>query len=214
MIFSVITFLLHYQCYDIRFPEVSIWLRKNGAQILTYPSAFSYSTGKAHWKILNRSRAIENQCFVISPAQIGKHNDRRESWGNAMIVSPWGEILTQCTEELEVKVIDLNLKAIDKVVNNMPCFNHRRDDVYLLEAKYNASKTEESEYFMFENNKVDRRTIFMESDLCVAFTNIRCVVPGHVLVCTKRNIPRVEEMTVEETKDFFIMVTKISKVLE
>lgn len=53
-------------CYDIRFPEAPIWLRQNGAQIVTYPSAFSVSTGKAHWDILNRSRAIENQCFVIS----------------------------------------------------------------------------------------------------------------------------------------------------
>lgn len=64
-------------CYDIRFPETAIWLKKQRAQIITYPSAFSVSTGKAHWDILNRSRAIENQCFVVSAAQQGKHNDKR-----------------------------------------------------------------------------------------------------------------------------------------
>lgn len=78
-------YVLFFQCYDLRFPELSTILRKRGAQLLTYPSAFACSTGKAHWEILLRARAIENQCFVIASAQIGFHNVKRESYGHAMV---------------------------------------------------------------------------------------------------------------------------------
>lgn len=74
-------------CYDLRFPEVSTHLRKLGATILTYPSAFSVSTGKAHWEVLLRSRAIENQCYVIAAAQNGAHNKKRSSYGHAMVLN-------------------------------------------------------------------------------------------------------------------------------
>ena len=77
-------FLLHFQCYDIRFAESSLILAQSGAEILTYPSAFAFSTGTAHWDILNRCRAIENQCYVISAAQIGNHNAKRKSYGHAV----------------------------------------------------------------------------------------------------------------------------------
>ena len=73
------------QCYDIRFPELSIILRNMGAQILTYPSAFTYETGAAHWEVMLRARAIENQCYVIAAAQTGTHNKKRMSWGHAMV---------------------------------------------------------------------------------------------------------------------------------
>jgi predicted amidohydrolase/diadenosine tetraphosphate (Ap4A) HIT family hydrolase len=201
-------------CYDIRFGEVSSILRKLGAEILTYPSAFSYSTGKAHWEILNRSRAIENQAFVISAAQIGDHNKKRKSWGHAMIVSPWGEILAECSNELECKVAELDLDEIQKVKNNMPCFEHRRDDVYRLEALKKTPVTNTCDYYLFENNKVFKETIFYETELCYAFTNIRCVVPGHVLVATKRVIPRLSDLSLEETKDFFVTICKVQKVVE
>lgn len=69
----------------MRFPEASTILRKNGATCLTYPSAFAYTTGSAHWESLLRARAIENQCFVIAPAQIGYHNEKRRSYGHAMV---------------------------------------------------------------------------------------------------------------------------------
>lgn len=73
------------QCYDLRFPELSTILRKQGANVLTYPSAFAMSTGKAHWEVLLRSRAIETQCFVIASAQIGFHNEKRESYGHGLV---------------------------------------------------------------------------------------------------------------------------------
>jgi predicted amidohydrolase len=72
-------------CYDVRFSEVALLLRKAGATILTYPSAFAVSTGRAHWEVLLRARAIETQCFVIAAAQIGFHNKKRESYGHAMV---------------------------------------------------------------------------------------------------------------------------------
>jgi deaminated glutathione amidase len=77
-------------CYDIRFCEGASWLKSRGAEIITYPSAFALTTGKAHWDILNRCRAIENQCFIVSAAQQGKHNEKRSSYGQAVVISPWG----------------------------------------------------------------------------------------------------------------------------
>jgi len=73
------------QCYDMRFPELSLTLRNMGAEILTYPSAFTYQTGAAHWEVILRARAIENQSYVVAAAQTGMHNKKRVSWGHAMV---------------------------------------------------------------------------------------------------------------------------------
>lgn len=169
-------------CYDIRFPESPILLKKQGAQIITYPSAFAVATGKAHWDILNRSRAIENQCFIISSAQQGKHNEKRSSYGQAIACSPWGEIIGRCSEELEVQFVEIDLEKITKVETNMPCFQHRRADIYSLQVKSFDYLTPRAlnESFVFEKYPVDSGTIFYETQNTVAFTNIRCVVPGHV----------------------------------
>lgn len=130
-------------------------------------------------------------------------------------MSPWGDVLAKCTEDLEVQFVELDLEKITKVERNMPCFSHRRDDVYSIAMKTaNSLEPASSEPFMFEKYPIDRRTIFYETEFCVAFTNIRCVVPGHVLIATKRNIPRVEKMTEEETKDLFFVACKIAKVLD
>ncbi|KAJ3363561.1 Carbon-nitrogen hydrolase [Allomyces javanicus] len=82
-------------CYDIRFPALSAALRARGANVLTFPSAFTEPTGAAHWSILNRARAIETQCYVVSPAQIGRHSSARSSYGAAMVVDPWGRVLVE-----------------------------------------------------------------------------------------------------------------------
>lgn len=130
-------------------------------------------------------------------------------------MSPWGDVLAKCTEELEVQFVEIDLEKIAKLEKNMPCFSHRRDDVYSIAMKTaNSLEPASSEPFMFEKNSVNRQTLFYETELCVAFTNIRCVVPGHVLVATKRNIPRVEMMTEEETKDLFVVACKTAKVLD
>lgn len=78
-------FLNSVQCYDLRFPELSVLQTKLGAEILTYPSAFTHSTGEAHWEVLLRARAIENQCYVVAAALYGKHNNKRISYGQAMV---------------------------------------------------------------------------------------------------------------------------------
>ncbi len=83
-------------CYDLRFPELYRRLRLQGAEVLAAPAAFTFATGKDHWEVLVRARAIENACYVLAAAQVGEHGGRRRSWGQAMIVGPWGEMLDQC----------------------------------------------------------------------------------------------------------------------
>lgn len=84
-------------CYDLRFPEPSLSLRRQGAHVLTYPSAFTVRTGAAHWETLLRARAIETQSYVLAAAQVGAHDGtKRVSWGHAMIIDPWGSVLAQC----------------------------------------------------------------------------------------------------------------------
>lgn len=117
-------------CYDMRFPELSLTLRNMGAQILTYPSAFTYQTGAAHWEVMLRARAIENQCYVIAAAQTGAHNKKRVSWGHTMIVDPWGAVIAQCAEKTGIAVAEIDLALLEKVRKNMPCEEHRRTDLY------------------------------------------------------------------------------------
>ncbi|XP_063704571.1 nitrilase and fragile histidine triad fusion protein NitFhit [Culicoides brevitarsis] len=199
-------------CYDLRFPEVSTFLRKQGASILTYPSAFSVSTGKAHWEVLLRSRAIENQCYVIAAAQNGAHNKKRSSYGHALIVDPWGKVVAECDQETvpDVAFAEIDPNKLESVRNNMPCFEHRRDDIYAIKSV--TGSTEIQKDFMFGPHKVPKETIFYESAHSVAFTNIRCVVPGHVLVASKSAKKLLGDLTPEEAADFFETVTKVEKV--
>ncbi|XP_029042278.1 deaminated glutathione amidase isoform X1 [Osmia bicornis bicornis] len=117
-------------CYDMRFPELSLSLRNMGAEILTYPSAFTYQTGAAHWEVLLRARAIETQCYVVAAAQTGTHNKKRVSWGHAMVVDPWGTVVAQCSDKTDIALAEIDLNFIKQVRENMPCENHRRTDLY------------------------------------------------------------------------------------
>ncbi|XP_066594423.1 deaminated glutathione amidase [Prorops nasuta] len=117
-------------CYDMRFPELSLAHRNMGAEILSYPSAFTYQTGAAHWEILLRARAIETQCYVVAAAQKGMHNKKRVSWGHAMIIDPWGTVTAQCAEKIGLAVAEIDLELLKKIRENMPCENHRRTDLY------------------------------------------------------------------------------------
>ncbi|CAG0909557.1 unnamed protein product, partial [Cyprideis torosa] len=85
-------------CYDLRFPELYRHLADLGAELVTVPAAFTEATGRVHWECLLRTRAIENQCFVIAPAQQGTHVNGRRTWGHTMIIDPWGEVLALCEE--------------------------------------------------------------------------------------------------------------------
>lgn len=117
---------------QLRFPEPSLSLRRQGAQIITYPSAFTVPTGRAHWSTLLRARAIETQSYVIAAAQVGSHNEKRSSYGHSMIASPWGEILAELggetKEEPEIAVGEIDLDKMEKIRKEMPLL--RRTDVY------------------------------------------------------------------------------------
>lgn len=117
-------------CYDVRFPELSISLRQMGADILTFPSAFSYVTGMAHWEVLLRARAIDTQCYVVAAAQVGSHNKHRRSYGHSMVIDPWGAIIAQCSEGEYFCLADINLDSLGQVRKNMPLWKHRRYDLY------------------------------------------------------------------------------------
>ncbi|EEH41551.2 hydrolase [Paracoccidioides lutzii Pb01] len=120
-------------CFDLRFPEVSLSLRRQSAQIITYPSAFTVPTGQAHWEPLLRARAIETQSYVIAAAQAGVHNSKRVSYGHSMIVNPWGEVVAELgdgslSQEPEIAVANIDLELLEKVRREMPLL--RRIDVY------------------------------------------------------------------------------------
>lgn len=102
-------------CFDMRFSEMGLHYRKNGADILTYPAAFTVPTGKAHWHTLLRARAIENQCFVIASAQWGYHNEKIQTYGHSLIVDPWGDILVDLKEGIKVGIADLDFSKIDLI---------------------------------------------------------------------------------------------------
>lgn len=126
-------------CFDLRFPEISLALKRQNAQIITYPSAFTVPTGEAHWSSLLRARAIETEAYVIAAAQVGSHNERRRSYGHTMIVSPWGEVMAELGfDELkrdkkgdpipEIAFADLDMAEVERIRKQMPLL--RRTDVY------------------------------------------------------------------------------------
>ncbi|KAH0674643.1 hypothetical protein KY284_025730 [Solanum tuberosum] len=116
-------------CYDLRFPELYQQLRFNhDAQVLLVPAAFTTVTGQAHWEILLRARAIETQCYVIAAAQAGKHNDKRESYGDTLIIDPWGTIVGRLSDRSStgITVADIDFSLIDSVRAKMPVSKHRK----------------------------------------------------------------------------------------
>ncbi|PWN94667.1 putative NIT2-nitrilase [Tilletiopsis washingtonensis] len=122
-------------CYDVRFPEAALALRRQGAEILTYPSAFTVRTGAAHWELLLRARAVDTQCWVLAAAQVGAHpGSKRVSYGHAMIVDPWGSVVAQCPDtqpyEPTFCVADIDLTHLSKLRAEMPLWEQRRTDVY------------------------------------------------------------------------------------
>ncbi|XP_051865784.1 deaminated glutathione amidase [Pristis pectinata] len=117
-------------CYDLRFPEISRALADAGAEILTFPSAFTLTTGMAHWEPLLRSRAIETQCYVVAAAQTGRHNDRRSSFGHSMVVDPWGCVVAQCGQGPGLCCAEIDLDYLQRVRRQMPVIQHRRHDLY------------------------------------------------------------------------------------
>jgi predicted amidohydrolase len=113
-------------CYDLRFPELYRELARQGARFLVVPSAFTPQTGKDHWEVLLRARAIENQAFVLAPAQCGRHSETRSSHGRSLVIDPWGVILAQAADDPCAIVADCSLERQDRVRASLPALEHRR----------------------------------------------------------------------------------------
>lgn len=113
-------------CYDLRFPQLYRALAKAGVDILTVPAAFTVPTGRAHWHVLLRARAIETGCFVLAPAQTGTHDQGRLTYGHSLIVAPWGEVLADGGEEVGFVMADLDLDLVAEARGMIPSLTHDR----------------------------------------------------------------------------------------
>ena len=110
-------------CYDLRFPE--FFRAQQPFDVLLLPAAFTYTTGKAHWELLLRARAVENQCYVIASAQGGEHESGRRTFGHSMIIDPWGEILDILPEREGIVIADLDAARLQSVRTRLPALKHR-----------------------------------------------------------------------------------------
>lgn len=114
-------------CYDLRFPHLWRDLAKAGAQILTAPAAFTMPTGKAHWEVLLRARAIETGSYVLAAGQTGEHEGGRQTWGHSMIINPWGEILAAMERETGMITAEIDLTEVDDARKSIPALTHDRE---------------------------------------------------------------------------------------
>jgi len=111
-------------CYDLRFPELYRRLTLSGAEVITVPSAFTFPTGAAHWEVLLRARAIENQVYVIAPDQIGRSPSGVLDFGNSMIVDPWGTVLARAADRETIIFAEIDRDHQDRVRRELPCLAH------------------------------------------------------------------------------------------
>jgi predicted amidohydrolase len=113
-------------CYDLRFPGLFARLAEADADVISVPAAFTVPTGRAHWHVLLRARAIEAGLFVVAAAQVGRHEDGRQTFGHSLVIDPWGEVLLDMGEEKGVGFTDIDLSRISDVRSRIPALNHRR----------------------------------------------------------------------------------------
>lgn len=122
-------------CYDVRFPELARAMALEGASLLVIPAAFNTTTGPLHWEITMRSRAIDNQLFVIAASPACNPQSSYQAWGHSMVVNPWGTIISQAGTDEEILGAELDLSEVDRVREELPLLKHRRLDVYKLNYK-------------------------------------------------------------------------------
>ena len=120
-------------CYDLRFPEMARLLALSGVQVLLVPAAFNTTTGPAHWEILLRTRAVDNQFFVVGAAPALNPEASYQAWGHSMIIDPWGTVLASTGHSETVLCADLDLGRIEQVRRSLPLLRHRRTDLYKLD---------------------------------------------------------------------------------
>ena len=113
-------------CYDLRFPDLFSRLAEAGAQTISVPAAFTVPTGRAHWEVLLRARAIEAGAFIVAAAQSGRHADGRETYGHSLVVGPWGEVLLDMGEDIGLGFAEIELNLVGEVRQRIPSLAHRR----------------------------------------------------------------------------------------
>ena len=113
-------------CYDLRFPELYRQLAIAGARVLLVPAAFTTHTGRDHWEVLLRARAIENQCYVVAAGQWGDHDPGRSTFGHSMVIDPWGTVIVQAVDGTGVVVADLDLERLERIRRELPSLANRR----------------------------------------------------------------------------------------
>jgi predicted amidohydrolase len=113
-------------CYDLRFPHLYRDLAKQGAQFIIVPSAFTKNTGEAHWHVLLRARAIETGCYIFAAAQGGKHENGRETYGHSLIISPWGDILSECNTKPCILFTEIDVESVSQSRARIPSLSHDR----------------------------------------------------------------------------------------
>lgn len=123
-------------CYDIRFPEISRLAALSGAELLIVPADFNQISGPAHWEVMMRARAIENQVFLAAVSQAKNKEAKYKVFGHSMIISPWGEIIAEAAEGEEIVLADLDGKQLEDVRNRLPLLNHIRTDMYSLKQQF------------------------------------------------------------------------------
>jgi omega-amidase len=119
-------------CYDMRFPELAAVMRQRGANILVYPGAFNMTTGPAHWELLQRGRALDNQAFVLTVSPARNPSSSYQAWGHSTVVGPWGDVRAATEHEEALIIADLDLEKVDEVRRNIPTFHQKRHDLYTL----------------------------------------------------------------------------------
>ena len=122
-------------CYDLRFPELARIMAEKGAEILIYPGAFNMTTGPAHWELLFRTRALDNQTYCVGVAPALNENASYHSYGHSIITNPWGEVIKQGDEKEELIICDIDLSEIKKIREELPLLKNKREDLYEVSRK-------------------------------------------------------------------------------
>ena len=117
-------------CYDFRFPELARLMTDRGAEVILVPAAFNMTTGPAHWELLFRQRAVDNQVYTVGTAPARDPNASYQSWGHSIVCSPWGDVLAQADERETVFLAALDLERLRTIRRELPLLKHRRTDLY------------------------------------------------------------------------------------
>jgi predicted amidohydrolase len=119
-------------CYDLRFPALYRTLVFGGAELITVPAAFTVPTGRDHWEVLLRARAIENQCYVLAAGQFGQNTEKRTTFGRSMIIDPWGTVLALAPDRPGIAVAEIDLEHLRNLRAKLPCLQHERPSAYRI----------------------------------------------------------------------------------